>query len=55
MTDDKERPKRNYFKVPANYYELSEKEQFAFLELIANTLQDQAKDQEKSDNKKEKA
>jgi len=55
MIDDKERPKRNYFKVPENYYELSEQEQFTFLELIANTLQDQAEDQEKSDTEEEKS
>ena len=54
MTDDRKCPKRNYFKVPANYYELSEEEQLAFLALIVDTLRDQAESEKESNNKKDK-
>ena len=37
-TPDKNQPKKHFFKIPANYFELSEEEQRAFHEYIAAIL-----------------
>ena len=37
-TPDKSQPKKHFFKIPANYFELSEEEQRAFHEYIAAIL-----------------
>jgi hypothetical protein len=37
-TPDKNQPKKHFFKIPANYFELSEEEQEAFCLEIADIL-----------------
>ena len=37
-TPDKEQPQKHFFKIPANFYELSEEEQNSWIQQIASNL-----------------
>ena len=45
-TPDKTQPKKHFFKIPANYFELSEEERHAFALHIAEILDEDSKEQE---------
>ena len=46
-TPDKKQPRKHFFKIPANFYELSEKEQDAWTREIAQVLHGEIVDGEK--------
>jgi len=46
-TPDKKQPRKHFFKIPANFYELSEEEQNAWTREIAQVLHGEIVDGEK--------
>ena len=48
-TPDKKEPKKHFFKIPANYFELSEEERQAFCLEIATILDADAENDEEEE------
>ena len=49
-TPDKQQPRKHFFKIPANFYELSDEEQSAWTLQIAKVLHGKVVEREKTPN-----
>ena len=49
-TPDKKQPRKHFFKIPANFYELSDEEQSAWTLQIAKVLHGEVVEREKTPN-----